>query len=171
MPVVRLKHGVAALLVLSVLGCDPSGRALEDLRLAKLKPGVSTEQDVRGLFGAPFTVRESGATKGLVYPLGPEGLHTLLLKIGADGKYAGHENLLTRANFEQVKPGMPQSEVQQLLGPPGSSKEYALKKQRAWEWRFLDGNEARMFVVMLDSSGLVVSTAIEEDPRRQGGGN
>jgi hypothetical protein len=59
--------------------------------------------------------------------------------------------------------------VQQLLGPPGSSQDYALKQQRAWEWRFLDGQETRMFVVMFDGSGIVVSTAIEEDPRRSGG--
>ena len=169
MPVVRLLRGVAALLVLSVIGCDPSGRPIEDLRLAKLKPGVSTEQDVRGLFGVPAFERESAGTKGLVYPLGPEGLHTLLLKIGADGKYVGHENLLTRANFERVKPGLQQSEVQQLLGPPGSSQDYALKQQRAWEWRFLDGQETRILVVMFDRSGIVVSTAIEEDPRKQGG--
>jgi outer membrane protein assembly factor BamE (lipoprotein component of BamABCDE complex) len=169
MPVVRITRGLAALLVFSMIGCEPSGRAIEDLRLAKLKPGVSTEHEVRGLFGAPAAERESGATKGLVYRLGQEGLHTLLLKIGADGKYLGHENLLTRANFERIKPGLRQSEVQQLLGPPGSSQDYALKRQRAWGWRFLDGQETRMFVVMLDNSGTVVSTAIEDDPRRQGG--
>jgi hypothetical protein len=88
MPVVSMR-GLAAFFVLFMIGCDPGGRAMEDLRLARLKVGVSTEQDVRGLFGAPAAVRESGHTKGLVYPLGPEGLHTLLLKIGADGKYFG----------------------------------------------------------------------------------
>jgi outer membrane protein assembly factor BamE (lipoprotein component of BamABCDE complex) len=169
MPVVRLVQAAAMLLLLSVIGCDPGGRALEDLRLAKLKAGVSTEQDVRRLFGAPPAVRVSGATKGLVYPLGPEGLYTLLLSIGADGKYVGHENLLTRANFDRIRPGLQQSEVQLLLGPPGSTQSYALKQQRAWEWRFLDGQEARIFVVMFDNAGVVVSTAIEEDPRRQGG--
>jgi hypothetical protein len=89
----RLMRGAAALLAIALIGCDPGGRAMEDLRLVKLKPGVSTEQDVRGLFGAPAAVRESGGARGLVYPLGPEGLHTLLLRIGADGKYLGHENL------------------------------------------------------------------------------
>jgi hypothetical protein len=60
--------------------------------------------------------------------------------------------------------------VLQLLGPPGSEKTYALKQQQASEWRFLDGQDARMFVVMFDNAGIVVSTAIEDDPRRQGGG-
>lgn len=168
MPVMLLRRGAAALLVLSMIAC---GRGpLEDLRVTRLKPGVSTEQEVRGLFGAPAATRDlGGGAKGLVYPLGPEGLHTLLLKVGLDGRYAGYENLLTRANFETIRPGMSEPEVLQRLGPPGSTQSYALKRQRALEWRFLDGNDARMFVVMLDSGGTVVSTAIEEDPRRLGG--
>jgi hypothetical protein len=169
MPVVFLRRSVAALLLLSMIAC---GRGpLEDLRLTRLKPGVSTEQEVRGIFGTPAAMRDlGGGTRGLVYPLGPEGLHTLLLKIGPDGRYAGYDNLLTRANFETIRPGLSEAEVLQRLGPPGSTQSYALKRQRALEWRFLDGNDARMFVVMLDSSGTVVSTAIEEDPRRLGGG-
>jgi hypothetical protein len=170
MPVVLLRRSVAALLLLTMIAC---GRGpLEDLRLTRLKPGESTEQEVRGIFGTPAATRDlGGGAKGLVYPLGPEGLHTLLLKIGADGRYAGYENLLTRANFEAIRPGLSEAEVLQRLGPPGSTQRYALKQQRALEWRFQDGNDARMFVVMLDSAGIVVSTAIEEDPRRLGGGN
>ena len=65
---------------------------------------------------------------------------------------------------------MAQDAVSDLLGPPGRKQFYALKQQTAWEWRFLDGNDTRIFVVMFDAAGRVVSTAIEEDPRRQGGG-
>lgn len=169
MPGVLLRRGAAALLFLAMIACDPRG-PLEDLRLTRLKPGVSTEQEVRGIFGTPAATRDlGGGVKGLVYPLGPEGLHTLMLKIGIDGRYAGYDNLLTRANFETIRPGQSESEVLQRLGPPGSTQSYALKRQRALEWRFLDGNDARMFVVMLDSGGTVVSTATEEDPRRSGG--
>jgi hypothetical protein len=60
------------------------------------------------------------------------------------------------------------AEVTALLGPPGSVQGYPLKKQTASEWRFLDGQDTRMFVVMFDAAGRVVSTAIEEDPRRLG---
>src|SRR5512134_1459991 len=137
MPGVGLLRAAVTLLLISVIGCDPGGRALEDLRLANLKAGVSTEQDVHRLFGTPSAVRESGGTKGLVYPLGPEGLHTLLLTFGVDGKYVGHENLLTRANFERIRPGLQQSEVLQRLGPAASTQSYSLKQQQAWEWRFL----------------------------------
>jgi len=124
----------AAGALLSLLACDPSGQVYEDLRLARLKPGESSEQDVRKLFGTPESVRTVGGGKGLVYPLGPEGAHTLLIKIGADRE-----------------------------------QEYKLKQETAWEWRFNDGAETRMFVVMFNAAGQVVSTAIEEDPRRTGG--
>ncbi len=155
--------------LISLLACDPSGRAYEDLRLGQLKEGLSTEQEVRRLFGPPSAVRETGGGKGLVYPLGPEGPHTLLIRIDADGRYQGRENLLTRENFNRVARGRKETDVVDLLGPPGRTEKYALKRETAWEWRFLDGNETRLLVVMFDAGGTVVSSAIEEDPRRSGG--
>lgn len=162
---------IAALAALvSVGACDPSGKPYEDLRLGRLKVGESTEQDVVALFGAPAAVRPLPGGKGLVYPLGPQGAHTLLLRIGPDGRYQGRENLLTRENFGRITRGMAGDEVAALLGPPGSRQGYPLKQQTAWEWRFLDGNDTRLFVVMFDATGRVVSTAIEEEPSRLGGG-
>lgn len=155
----------------SVAACDSSGRVYEDVRLARLSAGESTEQDVMRLFGAPAAVRAlEGGGRGLVYPLGPEGAHTLLIRIGADGRYAGREDLLSRANFARVGAGMSADEVVALLGPPGQKQPLALKQQVAWEWRFLDGQETRMFVVMFDQAGRVVGSAVEDDPRRHGGG-
>lgn len=151
------------------MGCDPSGKALEDVRLAGLKPGISTEQDVRKLFGNPEAVRDVTGGKGLVYPLGPEGPYTLLLTIGTDGKYQGRENLLTRDNFQKVFPGMKQAQVLALLARPGTTQSYRLKQQVAWEWKFLDGNDTRVFVVMFDTSGSVLSSAVEEDPKKDRG--
>ena len=66
--------------------------------------------------------------------------------------------------------GRKESEVVALLGPPGRRQAYQLKQETAWEWRFNDGAETRLFVVMFNADGVVVSTAIEEDPRRMGGG-
>jgi len=91
------------------------------------------------------------------------------MKIDANGKYQGRENLLTRDNFNRVATGQSGSDVRGLLGPPGRTEKYALKQQTAWEWRFLDGNNTRVFVAMFDAAGTVVSSAIEEDPRQSGG--
>ena len=46
--------------LLSLSACDPSGQVYEDLRLARLKPGESSEQDVRKLIGTPESVRTVG---------------------------------------------------------------------------------------------------------------
>ena len=164
-----LRRLALACLLLGFTACDRSGQVYEDLRLAQLKVGASTEDDVRRIFGPPDAVRASGGGKGLVYPLGPEGAHTLLIRIGADGRYQGREDLLTRANFGRIQKGQKQSDVLAVLGRPGKMQTYALKRETAWEWRFNDGAETRLFVVMFDASGQVVSTAIEEDPRRMGG--
>lgn len=164
-----LRWLIAVAAAFTLLGCDPSGKVVEDLRVLKLKEGQSTEQDVRRLFGTPHSERNMDGGRGLVYPLGPEGAHTLLLKIGADGRYAGREDLLTRANFQRVRDGMSDAEVIAVLGPAGRAQTYRLKNQTAWEYRFNDGAETRMYVVMFDAAGKVVSTAVEEDPRRMGG--
>jgi hypothetical protein len=154
---------------IALLACDSRGRAFEDLRLARLSEGQSTEQDVRRLFGDPAAVRDITGGKGLIYPLGPEGPHTLLMKIDGKGKYQGREDLLTRGNFERVARGLKELDVLVMLGRPGRSEKQPLKQQSSWEWRFLDGHDTRIFVVTFDTRGTVISTAIEDDPRRFGG--
>jgi outer membrane protein assembly factor BamE (lipoprotein component of BamABCDE complex) len=152
-----------------LLACDSRGRAFEDLRLARLNEGQSSEQDVRKLFGEPAAVRDITGGKGLIYPLGPEGPHTLLMKIDGKGKYQGREDLLTRVNFERVTRGQKELDVLVMLGRPGRTEKYPLKQQSSWEWRFLDGHDTRIFVVTFDAHGTVTSTTIEDDPRRFGG--
>lgn len=151
------------------MACDSRGRAFEDLRLARLTEGESTEQDVRKLFGDPAAVRDMTTGKGLVYPLGPEGAHTLLMKIDAKGRYQGRDDLLTRENFARVTRGMKELDVLVMLGRPAHAEKYPLKQQSSWAWRFLDNVETRVFVVTFDTGGTVVGSAVEDDPRRFGG--
>lgn len=165
----RLLCAVATSAVIALTACDSRGRAYEDLRLARLTEGESSEQDVRKLFGSPAAVRDIAGGKRLTYPLGPEGPHTLLIRIDAAGKYQGREDLLTRDNFARVTGGMKEVDVLVMLGRPGRAQRYPLKQQSSWEWRFLDGGTERMFVVTFDTNGAVVESAIEEDPRRFGG--
>lgn len=164
----RLKTAWIALALL-LIACDPSGAPLDDLRLARLKPGQSTEADVLRLFGQADMVRPRPSGHGLVYPLGPEGAVTLLIEIDGAGLYQGASNLLTPANFAQVRPGMSGVEVQALLGRPGSSQSYRLQKQSTWSWRFLDQPTTRLFVVTFDDRGKVVLAGVEDDSRTQGG--
>jgi outer membrane protein assembly factor BamE (lipoprotein component of BamABCDE complex) len=165
----RIRIRLAAVLVTGMLAaCDPSGRGYEDRRLARLKEGQSTEQDVIKVFGKPAAVRDVGGGRGLVYPLGPEAPYTLLLKIDPKGRYQGRENLLTRPNFERINMGTRQTEVLALLGPPTRTQAIAPKNQVAWEWRFQEGGSRRVFVVTFDQAGRIVATAIEDNARKSG---
>jgi len=160
---------LVAATTLVLLACDSRGRTYEDFRLIRLTEGESTDQDVRKLFGAPSAVRDLDGGKGLIYPLGPEGPYTLLMKIDANGKFQGRDNLLTRSNFERITNGMKELDVLVMLGRPGRAEKFPLKQQSSWEWRFADGGTERVFVVTFDDRGTVVGSAIEEDPRRSGG--
>lgn len=160
---------LSTVLSLALMACDSRGRAYEDWRLARLTEGQSNEDDVRKIFGDPAAVRASAGGKSLIYPLGPEGPYTLAMKIDANGKYQGRENLLTRVHFDRVHRGMKEVDILGMFGRPGRAERYPLKQQTAWEWRFLDGGETRVFVVTFDASGTVVNSAVEEDPRRFGG--
>lgn len=167
MKYIRRLTGCVLVVVTMVLpACDSRGRPFEDLRLARLNEGESSEQDVRKLFGEPAAVRDLTGGKGLIYPLGPEGPHTLLLKIDAKGKYQGREDLLTRGNFERVTRGMKELDVLVMLGRPVNTEKYPLKQHSAWEWRFIDGSNTRLFVVTFDAAGTVVETAVEDGPGR-----
>ena len=165
----RTRWLMVMLAAIWLIACDSRGPPYEDLRLARLTEGKSTEQDMRKLFGEPSAVSNITGGKRLIYPLGPEGPHTLSMKIDASGKYQGREDLLTRANFHRVHRGMKEVEVLGMFGRPSRAERYPLQQQTAWEWRFLDGGETRVFVVTFNASGIVVKSAIEEDPRRFGG--
>jgi outer membrane protein assembly factor BamE (lipoprotein component of BamABCDE complex) len=44
---------VLALLVVALVGCSTTGRDFDEDSIPKIRPGVSTEKDVRRLFGNP----------------------------------------------------------------------------------------------------------------------
>ncbi len=155
-----------SLIVVSILllaGCDPQGRPLEHPGLDRLRPGLSTELDVRGVFGVPeMIVEERDGTRVFQYPLGPEGPRTFFATLGPDGKLIRVWNVLVAETFAKVTPGMARDDVRLLLGRAGNQQTYALKRQTAWEWKVLDGPQDKRFVVLFDEAGKVVSTAIED---------
>jgi len=153
---------LAALLSLGGLalgGCDP-------LNADKLVEDVSTEADVRRLFGQPTTVTiAADGTRTLEYPRQPEGYANYVMVIGADGKLKSLRQLLNPDNFAKVQPGMDRETVARLLGPPAQERRFDLKRETLVEWRFREGQEARIFGVTFDDGGKVVSAATTLDPR------
>ncbi|MBL8328087.1 MAG: outer membrane protein assembly factor BamE [Rubrivivax sp.] len=163
----RLGAGaLAAALVMALTACDPQ-------RAEKLVEDVSTEADVRRLFGEPKTVTiAADGTRTLDYPRQPEGYANYVMVIGADGKLKSLRQLLNADNFSRIQPGMTRDEVIQRLGPFAQERRFDLKKETLLEWRFREGQEARIFGVSFDEAGRVLSTATTLDPRQsQPGGN
>ncbi|AKM31542.1 hypothetical protein AB870_17585 [Pandoraea faecigallinarum] len=139
----------------------------DDMLLRDLKPGVSTEAQVRDQMGKPEIVWENDdGSRRLEYPRAPGGLKTYMVDIGADGKLRRVTQALSAENFQQVQPGMSQDEVRRLLGKPTTVEEYRLKKETVWSWRWLeDGvNSPGMFNAHFGPDGRVTVTSRSPDP-------
>ena len=150
----------AALLAAALAaGCDVQ-------KIAELEEGVSTEADVRARFGEPAAVYDEGAgARTLEYPRQPEGQRNYMITIGPDGKMIALRQVLQPVNFAKVAPGMDGTQVRRLLGRPAQIQAYPLKQQEVWDWRWLDGAEARQFSVTFDAAGRVVTSGSTIDAR------
>lgn len=165
-PATRAWSALALVLALGLAGCEPQ-------RAEKLVEDVSTEADVKRLFGEPKTVTiAADGTRTLDYPKQPEGYANYVMVIGPDGKLKSLRQLLNPDNFAKVQPGMDREAVIKLLGPFARERRFDLKKQTLVEWRFRESQETRLFGVTFDEAGKVVSTATVLDDRssQPGGG-
>lgn len=151
-----------ATLLLLLAGCASyDGRGL--------RPGQSGENEVLGLMGSPaWQWRNADGSRLLAYPRGPMGVHTYMAHIGADGKLARIENVLTPEFFARIEAGMSKEQVLKTLGPPQPAWTvyFAARDELAWEWRYCDDwNQLARFNVLFDASkGVVRSTlSLRED--------
>jgi len=133
-----------------------------------LVPGQSTEADVRSRMGAPTDTRTDGGDKLWEYATGPEGMHTHLVRIGADGRVKEVTELLTEENLAKVIPGRTtQAEVRSLLGRPAD--ETTFRNGLTWSWRFKRlGISAAYMVVRFGPDGTVIEKIIIVDPSGDG---
>lgn len=140
--------------------CDPE-------RISKLEEGLATEADVRQQFGEPtLVVERADGSRLLEYPRQPEGSSNYAIVIGPDGKMSSLRQLLHPDNFAKVQPGMPQAEVRQLLGRPAKTWQFPTKPDETlWDWRFLDGQQRKVFSVTFDRDLRVVTSSTSDDPR------
>ena len=154
------------LVLTSLLACDTK-------RIEELEEGVATEADVRARFGEPAAVYpEEGGARTLEYPRQPEGQRNYMITIGSDGKMSALRQVLKPDTFAKVKPGLDKAQVRRLLGLPGKTQVFTLKQEEAWDWRFQDSAQNKLFSVVFDTNGLVTSSAVTLDPRENNvGGN
>jgi hypothetical protein len=156
----RLAAAAAAIALLVLGACDQQ-------RIAKLEEGVATEADVRREFGEPKAVfNEADGSRTFEYPRQPEGQTNYFITIGADGRMSALRQVLKPAEFAKVTPGLDKTEVRKLLGRPAKTQRFDLKPdEEHWEWRWLDGQQAKLFNVTFDRDGKVLTSASTDDLR------
>jgi hypothetical protein len=152
-------------LSLSLSACNQDGTPQQQVFEDRLAPGVSTEGEVRLIYGAPSMVwEEEGGTRMLEFVKGPAGHRTFMIQIGADGKLKSVEQVLKPAMFMKVVQGMSQDQVRRLIGAPGKKVPFPAMGETGWYFRYLEGTESRYFVVQFNqSTGLVTKTMMMPD--------
>ena len=158
-----LRKTIAATLLgalLALAGCDQQ-------RIDLLEEGVATEADVRQQFGEPqATYGEPDGGRTFEYSRQPEGQVAYMITIAPDGRMSALRQVLTPPQFARIVPGMSTQEVRRLLGRPAATARYDLKPdEQLWDWRWLDGQAAKVFTVTFGRDGRVVSTATRDDPK------
>ncbi len=158
-------HGLAAgclgaLLMLA--GCDRQA-------IDQLEEGVSTEADVRALFGQPDNVWDSPAGRVLEFNRQPEGQKNYMITIGPDGKMSALRQVLTPENFARVQPGMAMEDLRKLLGKPARVTPYRLKNETEWDWRWLQPpNSPMVFTAVLNDDQRVLRSGSTADRSAEG---
>jgi outer membrane protein assembly factor BamE (lipoprotein component of BamABCDE complex) len=164
MPVPSRRAALAAFAALgaaALAGCDYVAQQ-------KLVPGQHTEHDVRTLMGVPTLVWDRpGGGKQWDYVRAPQGVETIRVEIGPDGRYQGMANLLTEANFAKARPGMTGEELTRLLSKPTDVEKYPLKPEVVWSWRYqLDGRKQRFNVHFDPATGRAARFSTTDDPQQ-----
>jgi hypothetical protein len=140
--------------------------ACDQVRQQRLEEGVSTEADVRLLFGKPDSVSDNAdGTKTLEYSRQPMGKENYFMVIAADGKLSSMRQVLKVAEFAKVTAGKSKEEVRKMLGRPAKTIRYDLKPdEENLEWNFLDGQNPKVFIATFGRDNNVMRTQTIDDP-------
>jgi outer membrane protein assembly factor BamE (lipoprotein component of BamABCDE complex) len=140
-----------------------------------LKPGESTEAQVRRALGSPAQeFSEPGGARTLVYPTGPMGTETFMAGVDRNGRLTSLEQVLDEEHLMRIQTGTStRDDVSRIIGPPSRTVEFTRRNQIAWIYRFRDtwGYFAD-FTVSFDPRGVVADKAtVRIDPSNNRGGD
>jgi len=160
----RARCGLIAVLVSLLSAC--AGYGGQGFTL-----GHSTVADVERMMGAPaMHWQAENGEQVRVYPRGPMGFHTWMLRSDASGRLLSQENVLDPRHFARIAPGMDELAVLQLLGPPipAWTVYFSARDERVWEWRYCDdwGEPARFNVLFDGTTRRVRSTLAASESQR-----
>lgn len=141
--------------------------ACDGINLEKLKPGISTLQDVRDIMGPPtMEWADPDGTLTWEYPRTPEGIVNYMIVFGPDQRLREVRQVLSEENFARVREGMSREEVRRLLGKPAHVFHFPLKKEHVWDWKSkVEPGMVWFFNVHFDENGRVLRTSSSFDPK------
>lgn len=126
-------------------------------------PGTSMADVVRS-YGQPSARFDSpNGWHRLVYPSGSYGKLTYMLDFDPQDKLVRNEQVLTEANFAEIKPGMTTQDVQMRIGPPQEVMSIPRQGLVVWSYRFFRG-DCVWFQASIDKAGTVTEAGISSDP-------
>ena len=110
--------------------------ACDGANLGKLKPGITTAQQVREIMGAPtMQWSDDDGTQTWEYPRTPEGVVNYMIVIDANQILREVRQVLCDEYFARVSAGMTRDEVRRLLGQPAHEQFFPLSKETVWDWK------------------------------------
>lgn len=122
----------------------------------QLIPGTSDRAAVLAALGTPaMTWRNDDGGEQLAYPTGPAGTQTTMAYLGADGKLQRLDKVLRPEVLAQIKPGLSETEVLRLIGPPQPrwTVYFKSRDERVWEWRYCnEWSQTARFDVLFDGT-------------------
>jgi hypothetical protein len=155
--------------------CGPDGKPVDQLGQEKIALNISTEGEVRIVYGVPSMVwEEEQGARTLEFVKGPAGHRTFMIQIGSDGKVKAVNQVLKPEFFMRIVQGMSQDQVRRLIGAPGKKIPFSLAKEEMWQWRWMDGTESKLFQVHFDAKtdsptlGMVAKVTMAPDLEGQG---
>ena len=135
--------------------------ACDGVNLGKLKPGITTAQQVREIMGPPtMQWADDDGTQTWEYPRTPEGIVNYMIVIDASQILREVRQVLCDENFARVSAGMTRDEVRRLLGQPAHEQFFPLSKETVWDWKTTAvANTPAYFNVHFGTDGRVVRTS------------
>ena len=110
--------------------------ACDYVNLKEIKPGVTTQAEVRSRMGEPgFIHWNDDGTATWEYARQPNGSSCYMISFGQDHVVAKVEQVLNDANYAKVRVGMSKDDIRRLLGAPGSKQVFNNLGEEIWEWR------------------------------------
>ena len=127
----------------------------------KIVPGMASAEVVE-LVGKPSTVGKL-ADGGAYWDYSRQPYYIDRVSFGPDDRVREVRNLLTAANFDNLRPGMSAEEVAGVVGTPFWVAEYA-NRTTVWTYRYQDVGIWKLLHVTLDPAGRMLRYETEWDP-------